>query len=117
MLLEVWARYRRPMIVSETGSEGQDRPRLAALRLRRGGGGACERGCELHGITLYPVVNHPGWVDDRRCENGLWDYADADGERALYFPLAEELRRQMPRLLAARAAMLARAGGSLAIPA
>jgi hypothetical protein len=116
MLLEVWARYRRPMIVSETGSEGPDRPSWLRYVCDEAAV-AMQRGCELHGITLYPVVNHPGWADDRRCENGLWDYPDADGDRALYFPLAEELRRQMPRLVAERAAMLARAGGSLAIPA
>ncbi|HVX94769.1 MAG TPA: beta-glucosidase [Polyangia bacterium] len=107
MLLEVWARYGRPMLVSETGSEGDERaPWLRYVC------DECElalaAGCELHGITLYPAVNHPGWLDDRRCENGLWDYADAESGRALYAPLAEEVARQTPRMLAAREALLAR---------
>jgi hypothetical protein len=105
MLLDVWSRYGRPMIVSETGSEGDDRVgwlRYVCEEARA----AMERGCELHGITLYPAVNHPGWLDDRRCENGLWDYPDAAGERPLYPPLAEELRHQAPRMCAARAAVL-----------
>jgi hypothetical protein len=63
-------------------------------------------GCELHGITLYPILNHPGWVDDRHCLNGLWDYAEADGQRALCPELAAEVRRQGPRLHAARAERL-----------
>ena len=109
MLLAVWSRYRRPMIVSETGSEGDDRRgwlRYVCEEARA----AMERGCELHGITLYPAVNHPGWVDDRRCENGLWDYPDPAGERTVYRPLAEELRQQAPLMCAARAAVLERAG-------
>lgn len=115
MLLEIWARYRRPMIVSETGSEGNDR--ASWLRwVCDESVTAIENGCELHGITLYPVINHPGWLDDRRCENGLWDYADDAGGRAIYAPLAEELRRQAPRLQAARDLMLDRAA-AVAIPA
>ena len=43
-------------------------------------------------------MNHPGWDDDRHCHNGLWDYADAAGERAIYEPLARELASQQ-RLL------------------
>jgi hypothetical protein len=108
MLLDIWSRYRRPMIISETGAEGDQRAswlRLVCDECAR----AMERGCELHGITLYPVLNHPGWADDRRCENGLWDYADADGNRAIHAPLAEEIRRQAPRMLSARNAMLDRA--------
>ena len=70
--------------------------------------GAVQQGCELHGITLYPIVNHPGWEDDRRCENGLWDYADARGQRAIHEPLAREILRHTPRLAAAKKAMLTR---------
>jgi hypothetical protein len=107
LLLEVWRRYRRPMIVSETGSEGDVRaPWLAYVT------GECTRamarGCELHAVTLYPIVNHPGWIDDRRCENGLWDYADASGHRAADPALAAELARCTPPLERARADMLQR---------
>lgn len=111
MLLDVWERYRRPMIVSETGSEGADRApwlRYVAGECRA----ALRRGCELHGVTLYPVVNHPGWADDRHCHNGLWDYAGADGERAADPDLLAELRAQAPRLTATRAEMLRRRGDS-----
>jgi hypothetical protein len=111
MLLDVWARYGRPMIVSETGSEGDARgPWIrhvcdeAAL--------AMASGCELHGITLYPVVSHPGWGDDRNCRNGLWDYEDSPGDRRLFPPLAEEITRQNRRLIDARDAMLRRARGA-----
>jgi hypothetical protein len=50
---------------------------------------------------LYPVVNHPGWDDDRHCYNGLWDYADANGDREIFEPLARELESER-RLLEAQ---------------
>ncbi len=106
MLLDVWDRYGRPMIVAETGSEGEARApwlRYVVDECIR----AMEAGCELHGITLYPIVNHPGWADGRHCQNGAWDYADERGERAPHEPLLDEIRRQTSRLLRARAAMLA----------
>jgi hypothetical protein len=120
MLLDIWSRYQRPMIISETGAEGNER--AAWLRQMCDECAlAMQRGCELHGITLYPVLNHPGWADDRRCENGLWDYADAAGNREIHVPLGEEIRRQTPRMLSARNDMLERAappiGDELAIPA
>jgi len=105
MLLEVYKRYGRPMFVSETGTEGDARAewlRYVATECIT----AMDEGCELHGITLYPVLNHPGWVDERHCQNGLWDYADASGERAIHAPLAEELERQAPLLARARERML-----------
>lgn len=107
LLLEVWRRYERPMLIAETGSEGDDR----APWLRYVAGeclSALRHGCELHGATLYPVVNHPGWVDDRHCHNGLWDYADENGERPCHEPLLAELRLHRPRLHAAREELLAR---------
>jgi hypothetical protein len=48
----------------------------------------------VEGICLYPILNHPGWEDDRHCHNGLWDYADEAGEREICAPMAQELRRQ-----------------------
>jgi hypothetical protein len=105
MLLEAAERYGRPMIVSETGSEGNNRApwfRYVARECIR----AMRAGCELHAITLYPIVNHPGWVDGRHCENGLWDYADADGNRDLCRGLLAEIGTRVPKLEAARREML-----------
>lgn len=108
LLLEAYEHYdRRPLVISETGAELDQRApwlRYVADECVR----ALDRGCELHGVTLYPILNHPGWLDDRHCHNGLWDYADAAGEREIHEPLAAELRLQQPRLLEARARMLSR---------
>jgi hypothetical protein len=105
MLLDVWNRYGRPMIVSETGAEGDARaPWLRYV------GEECVRalreGCDLHAITLYPVLNHPGWADARHCHNGLWDYADERGGRSADTTLLREVVAQDRILSAERAAML-----------
>jgi hypothetical protein len=104
MLVDVWRRYARPMIVSETGAEGDERAdwlRYVSSECVR----ALDRGCDLHGVTLYPVLSHPGWLDDRRCEVGLWGYANDAGERELHEPLLREIERQRGPLIAARRAM------------
>jgi hypothetical protein len=54
---------------------------------------ASQSGVPIEGICLYPIVNHPGWEDDRHCHNGLCDYADEAGEREIYRPLGDELQR------------------------
>lgn len=96
LLGEVFQRYSRPMFISETGTEGDERAawlRYVSLETCA----ALAGGVPLHGICLYPVVDHPGWVNERHCPNGLWDYPNAQGDRALYRPLADEL--QMMRQL------------------
>lgn len=93
ILSELYHRYNRPIFVAETGIEDQLRPawfRYVCEEVMA----AIQSGVPVEGICLYPVVNHPGWDDDRHCHNGLWDYANPNGEREIYQPLAEELQRQ-----------------------
>jgi glycosyltransferase involved in cell wall biosynthesis len=93
ILAETYARYRRPIVVAETGTEADGRvPWLAYIgeEVRA----AMQAGVPVEGICLYPIVNHPGWDDDRHCENGLFDADPTTGERAIYQPLAQEIRRQ-----------------------
>lgn len=70
LLFETYARYHRPILISETGVEGDRR----APWLRYVGGEvdrARRRGVPVEGICLYPIMDHPGWDDDRYCANGL----------------------------------------------
>ena len=93
IVLEVWERYGVPLFVSETGTEDDNRPSWFAYvceEVRR----ARELGVPVHGICLYPILNHPGWEDNRHCYNGLFDYPAADGSREVYQPLADQIRRQ-----------------------
>ena len=91
---EVYQRYQRPLFVAETGIENEARPawlRYIGSEVRA----AIMSGTPIEGICLYPILNHPGWEDDRHCHNGLWDYTNDSGEREIYIPLAEELGKQM----------------------
>jgi len=93
IVTEIHERYRRPLFISETGTEDDDRPGWLAyvageLRAAR------KLGVIVQGICLYPILNHPGWDDDRHCYNGLWDYPGPGGSREIYRPLAEEIERQ-----------------------
>lgn len=93
MLREVYERYRRPVFIAETGIEGDARPtwlRYIGQEARA----AAALGVPLEGLCLYPIIDYPGWGDDRHCRTGLWNYADNRGEREIYSPLAGELTHQ-----------------------
>ena len=93
MAREVWERYGRPLFISETGIEGDVRPNWLRY-IGREARGAIRLGVPLEGICIYPIVDHPGWENDRYCPNGLWGYADEQGGRPIDEPLARELARQ-----------------------
>jgi hypothetical protein len=99
ILREAWERYGRPLILAETGA--QDGARAAWLRYVADEVLAARRGgVPVHGACLYPVLDYPGWDDDRHCQSGLWGYADPGdpaGNRPIHLPLAEELARQIER--------------------
>ncbi|WP_309391825.1 beta-glucosidase [Chelatococcus sambhunathii] len=99
MLLETYERYRRPVIVSETGAEGS--ARASWLHYVAGEiAAAIDAGAPVEGLCLYPVLDYPGWANDRLCEVGLFGQPEADGGRKVYQPLAEELARQTARFTA-----------------
>lgn len=96
ILGEFHERYGRPLFIAETGIENDPRPewfRYVCEETRR----AETPDFQLSGVCLYPIVNHPGWDDNRHCHNGLWDYADENGRREIYEPLAQEIIAQFPR--------------------
>nr|WP_312508183.1 family 1 glycosylhydrolase [Pseudomonas luteola] len=99
MLAEVYARYQRPLMIAETGAESEARPSWLAYvceEVRN----AMTQDIPVEGICLYPILDYPGWNDERVCEVGLYGYADPQGHRAIYSPLAEELERQQAQFAA-----------------
>lgn len=99
MLRELHDRYHRPLFITETGTEDRARPGWLRYVCQETEAALLD-GLPLHGLCWYPILNHPGWIDDRHCRNGLWDYPDDDGERKLYAPLAGELRHWRQRAAA-----------------
>ncbi len=91
-------RYHRPIVISETGIEAELRP-LWLRHVADEVALAMARGIPIEGICLYPVLNHPGWEDERHCPNGLLDYDRTSFERSIYSPLAEEVIHQRARFL------------------
>jgi hypothetical protein len=93
LLADFYDRYRRPMFVAETGIEGDLRP--AWLRMIGDEVSAARQaGVPVEGICLYPILDYPGWEDERSCPTGLFGWAEDDGTRPLHQGLANELRLQ-----------------------
>jgi beta-glucosidase/6-phospho-beta-glucosidase/beta-galactosidase len=93
MLAEAHERYGRPMLISETGSEGSGRAAWLHYVCSEVHD-AIEEGVPVHGVCLYPILDYPGWANDRTCHVGLLSNADEQGRRHVCKPLANELRRQ-----------------------
>jgi hypothetical protein len=93
MLEDLYRRYRRSVLVSETGAEGAARPywlNHVAGEVRA----AIAAGVPVGGLCLYPVLDYPGWANDRNCETGLFSAPDCYGNRELCEAFAAEVARQ-----------------------
>jgi hypothetical protein len=93
LLNEVYQRYDRPLFISETGAEGSARAawlhyvasEVAAARAS---------GVPIDGICIYPIVDYPGWSNDRQCRVGLFSSPGPDGRREVDVEFALEVERQ-----------------------
>ena len=99
LLLEVYKRYRKPIVLSETSHPGIDRPAWIQMIARE-----CvlarQAGVPLEGVCLYPIIDRPDWDHLTHWHrSGLWD-ATPDGVelqpgkvpgRYLYQPYADAL--------------------------
>lgn len=93
LLAQCWQRYQRPMLLAETGAEGN----AGATWLQEVSENvsvALENGVAIEGISLYPVVEYPAWADDRRSPDPLLGLGDPNGNRTLHEGLALVLRSQ-----------------------
>jgi beta-glucosidase/6-phospho-beta-glucosidase/beta-galactosidase len=96
LLQRVHERYRRPLFIAETGIEaGLRAPWLRYICNEVHD--AIDAGVPVEGICLYPVMNHPGWADDRHCPNGLIDYDRRTFARMPEASMLAELQSQQAR--------------------
>ena len=93
MLLELWGRYERPIVITETGVEsGPDFGWLGHVtaEVRQ----ALRMGVPVLGICLYPVMDYPGWDDERHCSCGLIEISEDWSVRSLRDDFCQEVRLQ-----------------------
>ncbi len=93
MLRGLWERYGRPIVITETGAEAQAGVGwlgYIAAEVRQ----AMREGVPVEGVCLYPVMDYPGWDDERHCHCGLIAVSEDWGERSLRMDLAEEIKAQ-----------------------
>jgi beta-glucosidase/6-phospho-beta-glucosidase/beta-galactosidase len=96
LLRETYARYGKPLFVAETGAEGDARASWLGYVCDQVFA-ALNEGIPVEGICLYPVLDYPGWINDRHCETGLLGFADEDGKREVHRELARQLAFQQAR--------------------
>jgi beta-glucosidase/6-phospho-beta-glucosidase/beta-galactosidase len=93
-LADVWQRYTRPLLVSETSHFGSGRARWIR-EIGRDVHRAIRRGIPVEGICLYPILDRYDWENrDHWHNSGLWDLEHrATGlERVLNLEYAEAVR-------------------------
>ncbi len=99
LLQDLWQRYARPVLITETGAEADAAVGwlgYVATEVRQ----ARSLGVPVLGNCLYPVMDYPGWDDERHCPCGLIEVAEGWVDRSLRADLADEVRLQ-ERLLSA----------------
>jgi len=93
MLAEAHRRYRRPLLIAETGAEGCGRAAWLHYVCSEVHA-ALNAGIPIEGICLYPITDYPGWENERTCNVGLLSAPSPDGVRSVCPRLARELLRQ-----------------------
>jgi beta-glucosidase/6-phospho-beta-glucosidase/beta-galactosidase len=110
MLIEMAARYAKPIFLSETGAEGTGKPswlHYVCNEVRD----AISRGADIRGICWYPITAYPGWDNSRHAETGLLSTVVADGTRHVDERLLAEFEVQRELFACSRPEHRAVAGG------
>jgi len=83
MLVDVHARYGRPLLLAETGHVGSGRG-IWIREIAEQAVMARQRGADISGICLYPGIDRPDWENpDYWHHSGMWDVvAQADDPQA-----------------------------------
>lgn len=70
LLMNAARHFDRPIFIAETGREDDRRADWLTMILSEVEATA-NAGTSVLGVCLYPILDHPGWDDDRICRNGL----------------------------------------------
>jgi beta-glucosidase/6-phospho-beta-glucosidase/beta-galactosidase len=99
MLKDVYERYKRPFVITETSHSGEHRPDWISS-IAEECGILLSSGLPLWGVCLYPIIDRPDW-DNLSCwhHSGLWDTLTGDpSERILHEAYAVALHTAMNTL-------------------
>jgi protoporphyrinogen oxidase/glycosyltransferase involved in cell wall biosynthesis/beta-glucosidase/6-phospho-beta-glucosidase/beta-galactosidase len=97
LLNQVYHRYHRPVLISETSHVGSGRGAWIK-EVAQHAVMAQRSGVDLHGICLYPIVDRPDWDNPQHWhKSGLWDVnikgeKETQYQRILSQPYAAGLR-------------------------
>jgi hypothetical protein len=93
-ILESYARYEKPVVVSETSHSREDRPHWIRF-ITEECAAVIRQGIPLWGICLYPIIDRPDWDHFSPWHaSGLWDAVltlEGPPQRVLYQPYAKAL--------------------------
>jgi hypothetical protein len=94
----VWERYRRPVLLAETGGYAERRGPWLDLLVREAAA-LLNAGVDLQGVCLYPFVDAPEWESGAPSRLRLYEVAPGRGrERVPDAPAVGALRRWQARL-------------------
>lgn len=94
LISEVYERYRKPVVLSETSHPGEHRPQWLQM-ISDECVSILNNGIPLWGCCIYPVIDRPDWDHTHIWhKSGLWDINDTDTlERTLHPEYAEVFLR------------------------
>jgi beta-glucosidase/6-phospho-beta-glucosidase/beta-galactosidase len=73
----IYQRYKKPFLISETGSYGINRVKFWNRTLVEIDY-ALEKGIPVLGVCAYPVIDRPDWDNFKLTNSGLWDFKRGD---------------------------------------
>jgi hypothetical protein len=74
LLTDAYKRYKTPLVLSETGHFGEDKAKWLNL-VTTDCIKAMEKGVDLKGICIYPVIDRPDWDNpEHLIPCGIWTY-------------------------------------------
>lgn len=78
MLKQVYLRYKRPIVITETGAYGELRKKWWKRILRELE--QAKKRLPIYGMCIYPTLDNPAWFGEHLVNSGLWDFQYGDAE-------------------------------------
>lgn len=100
MLVEIYERYQRPLLIAETSHVGSGRG-IWIRQVADEVAFALQKGVDCVGVCIYPAIDRHDWEDDNFWHHsGLWEVKNAPQqmERVLPSSYAEGLRQAQQRI-------------------